>query len=234
MTDAERKEEVDTFNNPSNGKRFLVASVRTGALGLNLHHAADKIVVMDFPENIGFVIQIVGRLHRLGQQHEQRCWIVTVQHTYDQILQANAAHKFIPQLLGEANLPDAARVQPDMSIQDDTEREEALTKAQAALLWDAAAELARRVMGQRCRVDKWANTDLVAARRDDPPVDPSTSRWNGDFNALITPRATSFKNVVVPPLRAPALPTSSSEYTVVQAKMSWSRPHSPLSLLSPY
>ena len=66
MTDQERKNEINIFNNHTNKAIFLVASVRTGALGLNLQAVANKVCVLAFSENIGLIIQIIRRVHRIG------------------------------------------------------------------------------------------------------------------------------------------------------------------------
>ena len=63
MTNQERKNEIDIFNDHTNKAIFLIASVRTGALGLNLQAAADKVCVLTFSKNIGLIIQIIGRVH---------------------------------------------------------------------------------------------------------------------------------------------------------------------------
>ena len=68
MIDQERKNEIDIFNDHTNKAIFLVASVRTGALGLNLQVTADKICVLTFPKNIGLIIQIIRRVHRIRQR----------------------------------------------------------------------------------------------------------------------------------------------------------------------
>ena len=66
MTNQERKNEIDIFNDHTNKAMFLVASIRTGALGLNLQAVADKVCMLAFPENIGLIIQIIRRVHRIG------------------------------------------------------------------------------------------------------------------------------------------------------------------------
>ncbi|KAI9882008.1 MAG: hypothetical protein M1823_006268 [Watsoniomyces obsoletus] len=201
MSDGERKAEVDEFNKFDNNKMFLIASVRTGALGLNLQKAADKIVVIDYPDSIGITIQIVGRVHRLGQMFEQRCWVITLRYSYDQLLQANAARKFIPQLLGEALLPTPT-VEMDDSIENEFLRQERYDEQMAQQQWVNAAELARSVMGQHCRVDMWTDLNLQKARKDDPPLDLATARATVDFASLETPRSRRIADLDLAPASA--------------------------------
>ena len=68
---------------------------RSSALGLNIQGACHKIVILDMPDNINTVIQIGGRVHRLGQHERQFIWVVCVLGTYDQWLFANATAKML-------------------------------------------------------------------------------------------------------------------------------------------
>lgn len=47
------------------------------------------------------VMQALGRAHRFGQQRFQRVWIVTQDHSYDQLLQASQTRKMLQQIAGE-------------------------------------------------------------------------------------------------------------------------------------
>jgi hypothetical protein len=76
----------------------------------------------------------------LGQKEVQDIYIVTVDHTYDQILQAKAANKMVAQLAGEA------RVQGDS--QEEMEK--------------VAEQLVTKILGQRCSRVDWLDLDLKA------------------------------------------------------------------------
>jgi len=95
---------------------------------------------MDTAANINTIIQTIGRIHRLGQKEVQDIYIITVNHTYDQILQAKATNKMIAQLAGEAR-----------------------TKGNSLEEMEAnAEELITRMLGQRCSRKDWMDLDLRA------------------------------------------------------------------------
>lgn len=50
------------------------------------------------------LLQAIGHIFHLGQTCSQRVWIVTVDRTYDQIIQARAARKMISQIAGQGNI----------------------------------------------------------------------------------------------------------------------------------
>jgi hypothetical protein len=79
----------------------------------------------------------IGRIHRLGQERVQDIYIITVDHSYDQILQAKAAKKMVAQLAGES-------------------RHEGTPEEKQA----SAEDLVTRILGQRCSRVEWADTDL--------------------------------------------------------------------------
>jgi hypothetical protein len=99
MTDILRK-----WNNPDDKVMFLLLNSRSASLGLNLQGACHKIVVLDMPENVSTFLQIVGRVHRIGQEFVQYIWVCCVQRTYNQWIFANATVKMLAQMAGEANV----------------------------------------------------------------------------------------------------------------------------------
>jgi hypothetical protein len=98
---------------------------------------------MDTPANINTIIQTIGRIHRLGQKEVQDIYIITVDRTYDQILQAKATVKMIAQLAGEAR-----------TIGNSQEEME-----------ENAEELITKILGQRCSRREWAELDLSAKNK---------------------------------------------------------------------
>jgi hypothetical protein len=137
---ADRRETIRLFNDPAFPVDVLVTNFRTSSLGVNLQGCCSKTIIMDTAANVNTVIQTIGRIHRLGQKEVQDIYIVTVDHTYDQVLQAKAANKMVAQLAGEA------RVQGDS--QEETEK--------------AAEQLVTKILGQRCSRMDWLDLDLKA------------------------------------------------------------------------
>ena len=50
---------------------FLLLNSRSASQGINLQTACHKIVALDMPENISTFLQIIGRVHRIGQERVQ-------------------------------------------------------------------------------------------------------------------------------------------------------------------
>jgi len=94
------------WNDPTDDHEVFLLSSKTAALGLNLHKACHRLVVYSIPENINTLIQIIGRVHRIGQLREQYIWLLTQDTSYDQILRAKAIGKFLLQVLGDSDIKD--------------------------------------------------------------------------------------------------------------------------------
>jgi hypothetical protein len=64
----------------------------------SIYRAHIKSYIFTCPDNIGQLIQIIGRVHRVGQKHAQKIWLLTNLVSYDNWLQAGAAAKFAAQM----------------------------------------------------------------------------------------------------------------------------------------
>lgn len=137
---AERRETIRAFNDPNHPVDVLVTNFRTSSLGVNLQGCCSRTIIMDTPANINTIVQTIGRTHRLGQHEVQDIYIITVDRSYDQILQAKAAAKMVAQLAGESR------------VSGNTKEE-----------MEAAAEkLVTKILGQRCSRLEWLDLDLKA------------------------------------------------------------------------
>ena len=127
----ERTKLCDRFTDPADTAQVLICNFRSASLGLNLQTCCHRVVMMDMPDNVNTVLQSIGRVHRLGQAHEQEIYILGEDQSYDQVLQAKACRKMICQLCGEASL--------DMLEFSAAEKEEfrARLKAKALEEWKA-------------------------------------------------------------------------------------------------
>ncbi|KAK5313230.1 hypothetical protein LTR70_007747 [Exophiala xenobiotica] len=74
---------VETWNSEKGDHEAIVLSSKTAALGLNLQINCFRLCVYSTPENINTLIQIVGRVHRIGQRFKQYIWILTQDSSYD-------------------------------------------------------------------------------------------------------------------------------------------------------
>src|SRR5947207_11947939 len=104
MSASEKAKTTDRFDDRNDACPVLVCTFRSTAFGVNLQRGCAKLVMMGMPENINTLLQTIGRIDRLGQPRIQEVWVLGVDHTYDQILQASAVKKMVIQMLGESEV----------------------------------------------------------------------------------------------------------------------------------
>ncbi|KAJ4519197.1 hypothetical protein HRR83_004782 [Exophiala dermatitidis] len=86
LSTSEKDGLVERFNNTTNAVPIMIANIRSAALGLNLQRGYHKILILDPPDNFNQLIQIIGRVHRIGHTQVQKIWHVCVLNTCDQWL----------------------------------------------------------------------------------------------------------------------------------------------------
>ncbi|KIW86925.1 uncharacterized protein Z519_12390 [Cladophialophora bantiana CBS 173.52] len=190
---AERSSILAKWNDPTDPVLFLLLNSRSSALGLNIQGACHKLVIFDMPDNINTVVQMIGRIHRLGQEHVQYVWTVCVLGTYDQWLYSNATAKMLGQLAGEAHMENR--------VVDAEARERMLLATKNLSGHDAhklikdirdssyiqqAEEYIRKLLGQRCSRLDWRNKtlEIPLKRIDDRAPPPQTPTKHKDGPTL--------------------------------------------------
>ncbi|RMZ78246.1 hypothetical protein DV737_g3998, partial [Chaetothyriales sp. CBS 132003] len=104
QTVQEKEMTIARFNDPYQRAKILITTFKATAVGVNLHKACHNVVMMSMPENVNSALQAIGRVHRLGQTHNQNIWILGVVNSYDEFLQVKVCEKFKAQILGEAKI----------------------------------------------------------------------------------------------------------------------------------
>lgn len=87
----------------------LVGSVTGISSGVNLHHACHIIVCFSMTTNIAMFLQEIGRVHRMVQPFERGIYVLTTNHSYDQVIIDKAINKIIMQHCGEASFQPIGR-----------------------------------------------------------------------------------------------------------------------------
>ena len=108
--------------------------------------------------NANTILQGLARVFRIGQQFLICVWLITVDATYDQVLQARAARKYIGQLASNLQLDREALFELSQ-IEDEDVR----AVARKEKYKETAQELYRLLFGQRSQrhFQDWAKvTDL--------------------------------------------------------------------------
>jgi SNF2 family DNA or RNA helicase len=95
LDSSERKIIIDDFNSAKGSLQALLLNIKSSNSGLNLHHMCSDIIIVCVADNVNQVMQVLGRVHRISQREPQRIWIVTLNHSFDQILQCFQTKKMV-------------------------------------------------------------------------------------------------------------------------------------------
>src|SRR5436853_5161062 len=167
MSAAEKTKTTDRFDDVNDPCPVLMCTFRSTAFGVKLQRGCAKLVMMGMPENINTLLQTIGRIHRLGQPRVQEVWVLDVDHTYDQILQASAVKKMVVQMLGESEVTQLrttqgykARLREAHGLSDDEEVDEVLADIKGSHLLEQVDAQLVRLLGMRCSRLTWDQRDL--------------------------------------------------------------------------
>ncbi|KAI0185230.1 hypothetical protein EV127DRAFT_515486 [Xylaria flabelliformis] len=101
----ERNMCIDKFNDPESNVDILLTSMDLSAYGLNLHKACCKGIILQWPWNANHLLQILGRLPRIGQKRFVEWVIFHMPGTIYDKMQTIVWSKYIKQLAVESKIP---------------------------------------------------------------------------------------------------------------------------------
>ena len=101
-TAEERTTACAQFNDPANPVKILLCSLKTTAASVNLQLACSDVLFFDVPINGNTIFQAIGRIYWIGQRRAIWAWMLTLDHTHDQVLQARCANKMMSNIAGTA------------------------------------------------------------------------------------------------------------------------------------
>ena len=157
----ERNATISAFNNIGDDSQILVTSYRCSATSLNLQKACWHMVMVDVPESANTAMQAIGRIFRIHQKHEQYVWILTVDHTYDQVIQARSANKMYGQIAGSATLDsDNGETSYEASPSDNGDTQDKSTRTKE----NQVIRLYMAMLGQRSPRHKWTDALNLTAK----------------------------------------------------------------------
>jgi SNF2 family DNA or RNA helicase len=119
MSQEARSTAIAHFTNPDSTTAVLLTTFSCGAVGLNMHSHCSRIVLFEGSQNYNGVFQTIGRIHRLGQKHPQKAWVLFQDHTVQRLIEANSTKKILPQI--------AAQFRPWLEKQLDDEEDARFT-----------------------------------------------------------------------------------------------------------
>ena len=146
MDAGERATAIDRFNDPNSDVDVLTTSFASSSFGLNLQSCCGNLIIMAVAQNVNLVLQIIGRIHRLGQTRIQRVWIVTLARSYDNYLQYEQTNKMVAQLAGEADVQVVDEIVDDGAESD---LDDAAGIRKGRQIRHQCKEMIRRLLGQR-------------------------------------------------------------------------------------
>ena len=188
MTLTEKNAVIAEFNDTTSELRVLVTSDRITVPSLNLQQDCFHMLFADIPEEENTLNQCIKSIHRMGQRHAQKVWILTVDRTYDQVIQARAASKYLGQLAGslqfKPTLDEIEQAKRYLKDYGDTDRD-----PESYALDLKCQTLYMQLYGQRSSRHEWLNIDDLYAK-DKLPTELAFRRsWNAKrfrLNRLMT------------------------------------------------
>ena len=126
---SDRNEAQLRFNDPNDPSQIMVTSINVSSASINLQKGCSDVIFLDVPPSCSTLLQGICRLFRLSQQRQVQAVVVTLDGTYDQIMQARAANKYIPAIAAMAGVDATSKeIDPWLEQQpdpmDDEEQDE--------------------------------------------------------------------------------------------------------------
>ncbi|XXG99542.1 hypothetical protein Hte_005881 [Hypoxylon texense] len=109
LTVLERNKIVNEFNDPDSEVDVLLASMDLSAFGLDLHECCHKGIIVQWPWSANHLLQILGRLPRIGQKRYVEWVIYTMPGTLYDRMQTIIWSKYIRQLAVESRIHENVR-----------------------------------------------------------------------------------------------------------------------------
>jgi len=160
MTREQKSSVVATFNNPHDHTYdVLIASSRSASQSLNLQTACHNILIWDtLPVNQ--MLQIAGRIHRLGQKKKQHVFCFCADRTFEQHLWAVNSERQVAQIVATMEKIPLAEEQFETMKKKSRDAIEKMAaknigpedfRGAAQLLWDQmrAQKILTRMLGLR-------------------------------------------------------------------------------------
>jgi hypothetical protein len=98
------------FDDPQHPAKLPITSYRLAGTLVSLHKACRNLVMLEVRQSVSAFSQAIGRLFRMKQHKAVRAWLITVDETYDQVVQWRAAIKYMPQLRALADVTENLRM----------------------------------------------------------------------------------------------------------------------------
>ena len=154
------------FDNPKDRSEIMVTSVNVSSASIDLQHGCSDVLFIDVPRSNATLLQAICRVYRLGQTRQAQA-VVDSRRTYDQVIQARVAGKYVPQIaamagdkgvtVSEEEIDTWMADQPTTSLgttetDPETARNDLRQMAKDIILFNKCADLHVRLNGLRSPV----------------------------------------------------------------------------------
>ena len=155
-----------SFNDPENNSEILITTMQVGGASLNLHHACADCLFIDVPVSANVMLQALHRIFRLGQKKTGNIVLVTLNHSYDQALQAKACKKMIPQIAGQGDVAVTDDMRANYKATHDGWDHEGVREEllDSMILLEQCLDLYQRTCGQRSSRHEWVDAYDITAK----------------------------------------------------------------------
>ncbi len=104
-TTNERDKIIARFNTKDSDINVLVINQSLTMAGLNLHHFCHIGINIQYGWNYWTLIQITGRISRMGQSHNVTWYILVTEGTYGMVTEDKMCRKLVPEILFTGRIP---------------------------------------------------------------------------------------------------------------------------------
>lgn len=105
LSQGERDDLIDKFNDPSSGIDIMVSGFALSGFGLNLHHVCAKAIIVQLTWNSSTIMQAVGRISRIGQTKPVTVAMIKVRGSFMCSQERRITKKFAYQALAGSRIP---------------------------------------------------------------------------------------------------------------------------------
>lgn len=99
-----RNDTMFMFNDPAHPAKILLTNLACSATSANFQKCCSHILFLELGNNVADLLQGLGRGHRIGQKKRLKIYVLTIDHTFDQVMQAKQTQKYLPQFAASCDI----------------------------------------------------------------------------------------------------------------------------------
>lgn len=108
LVSAARAQVFADFSDPTKSYEFIIVPMSIGGTSIELQNDCHRAIIFELPESFPITSNAIGRIHRVGQKHEQEVLILTVEDSYDDFTLWRMFRKYSKDLCGKHGFVEVA------------------------------------------------------------------------------------------------------------------------------